>query len=43
VVTPGDKAKVLAQGVAAAFGPTDSAAEIVAEIRRLAAAEEEIQ
>ncbi len=43
VVTAGDKAKVLAQGVAAAFGPTDSAAEIVAEIRRLAAVEEEMQ
>ena len=35
VVTQSDKAGMLAQGVAAAFGPTESASEIVAEIRRL--------
>jgi len=35
VVTQSDKAGMLAQGIAAAFGPRESASEIVAEIRRL--------
>lgn len=38
VVTETDKSDILAKGVAAAFGPTDTTGGIVAEVRRVAAA-----
>jgi methylmalonyl-CoA mutase, C-terminal domain len=38
IITPGDRVKLAEMGVAASFGPSSSAKEIVETIRRLAAA-----